>query len=218
MSSVVTSEAEAIAAARQAGAAGVPLRVVGDGPSRPGSRVVRIATSGLAVNDDGCDVDDLAFCGGVLVTVAAGQRFDELVTLAVQRQWVGIEALAGIGGRVGGAVMHNVAGYGQAISDTVASVRCWDRVRSGQRTFAMVECEFGDGESVFSRSRLGAGTPRYIIVEVSFLWRQGTLSAPIHSPILARAVGVSPGGRVRLEVVRNAVLALSSQVSNGDPR
>ena len=212
---IATSEADLISAVRAADEAGIPLRIVGDGPARPGSRLVRVATTGLSVNEDGCDVDDLAYCGGVLVTIAAGQRFEDLVSLAVDRQWVGIEALAGLGGRVGGAVMHNVANYGQAVADTLASVRTFDRVARRQRTFALVECEFGEHTSPFTRSRLDAGTPRYLIAEASFLMRQGTLSAPIRNPVLAEAVGVPAGGRVPLPAVREAVLALMSRTLGG---
>ena len=45
---------------------------------------------GITVNDDGCSADSLAYCGGVQVSVPAGQDWPDFVALAVDRHWVGI--------------------------------------------------------------------------------------------------------------------------------
>ena len=66
-------------------------------------------------------------CGGVMVTVAAGETWDDLVATAVERGWVGVEALSGIPGSVGATPIQNVGAYGQEVSQTIASVRVWDR-------------------------------------------------------------------------------------------
>ena len=66
-------------------------------------------------------------CGGVVVTVAAGEPWDPFVAHAVERRWVGIEALSGIPGSVGATPIQNVGAYGQEVSQTLASVRVWDR-------------------------------------------------------------------------------------------
>src|SRR3954452_10260283 len=57
--------------------------------------VVEVATQGVRADVQ----DDDPTCGGVLVTVAAGEDWDGLVAQAVERGWVGLEALAGIPGR-----------------------------------------------------------------------------------------------------------------------
>lgn len=142
------------------------------------------------------------------MTVAAGQDWDGFVATTVENDWVGIECLSGIPGLVGGVTVHNVAAFGQAVADTVASVRTWDRETGTLRRFAMIDCGFGTGgESRFSRERMPDGSGRYVILEVAFLFRQGDLTSPIQDEELARMLGVRIRDRVPLKDVRTAVLA-----------
>lgn len=208
---VTRTEKELVDAVREADQAGTPVRVVGtatNGAHDFDGQVVRVATQGLQVNDDGCSSDSLAYCGGVLVTVAAGQDWDGFVATAVGKDWVGVECLSGIPGLVGGVTVHNVAAFGQRVADTVASVRTWDRETSTHRRFAMIDCDFGAcGESRFSREKMPDGSGRYVVLEVAFLFRQGDLTSPIQDEDLARIVGVQIRDRAPLQDIRTAVLA-----------
>jgi len=94
--------------------------------------VVEVATRGVQADSEGDDPT----CGGVLVTVAAGEEWDAFVARAVEHGWVGVEALAGIPGLVGATPIQNVGAYGQEVAQTIARVRVWDRVLKGARTFA----------------------------------------------------------------------------------
>ena len=123
-----TTESELIEAVSGADQGGAPVLVLGGGSNLlvadagfPGT-VVEIGTRGVAA-----DVEDDASCGGVLVTVAAGEEWDAVVAQAVERGWVGIEALSGIPGAVGATPIQNVGAYGQDVAQTIASVRVWDR-------------------------------------------------------------------------------------------
>jgi UDP-N-acetylmuramate dehydrogenase len=160
-------------------------------------RVVEVATRGVTP-----DTDDPS-CGGVLVRVAAGETWDDLVALAVERGWVGIEALAGIPGRVGATPIQNVGAYGQEVSQTIATVRVWDRVLKGVRTFANADCGFG-----YRTSRFKADPGRHVVLEVTFQLVPGTLGTPVRYAELARTLGVEEGGRAPLDAVRDAVLGL----------
>ena len=82
-------------------------------------------------------------------------------------------------------------------------MRTWDRVEDCQRTFAASECGFGYRDSRFKRE-----PGRYVVLEVTFLLKQGTLSAPIAYAELARSLGVGVGDRAPLRDVRETVLAL----------
>ncbi len=197
-----TTEEELVAAVIEAGDDALVLgggsNVVVDDEGYPGT-VVQVATRGIHADVDGDDPS----CGGVLVRVAAGESWDELVATAVERGWVGIEALAGIPGLVGATPIQNVGAYGQEVAQTIASVRVWDRELGATRTFANADCGFG-----YRHSRFKADPGRHLVLEVTFQLRQGTLGEPVRYAELARALGVQPGERAPLADVREAVLAL----------
>ncbi len=214
-----TDEAALIDAVRSADAAGLPLLVLGDGSNliaadQPFSgRVVAIRTAGMKVDADDCD-SNMAMCGGVLVDVAAGMPWDDFVANAVRRNWVGVEALSGIPGRIGATPIQNVGAYGQEVSQTIARVRTFDRNTQQVRTFTAAECGFSYRNSIFKQD-LG----RYVVLNVTFQLRMGDLSAPIEYAELADVLGVQIGQRAPLGEVREAVLALrrrKGMVLDGD--
>lgn len=203
-----TDEATLIDAVRTADAAGTPLLVLGDGSNLIAAdepfagRVVAVRTTGMKVDADDCE-SNMAMCGGVLVDVAAGMVWDDFVANAVRRQWVGVEALSGVPGRIGATPIQNVGAYGQEVAQTIARVRTFDRVDQQVRTFAAADCEFSYRNSLFKRE---AG--RYVVLNVTFQLKMGDLSAPIAYPELASALGVDQGQRAPLDAVRDQVLAL----------
>jgi UDP-N-acetylmuramate dehydrogenase len=198
------TEAELVEAVSAADAAGEPVLVLGGGSNLvvadDGFRgtVVEVATHGVRP-----DVEDATSCGGVMVTVAAGESWDDFVAHAVASGWAGVEALSGIPGAVGATPIQNVGAYGQDVSQTVATVRVWDRQLRGVRTFANADCGFG-----YRHSRFKADPGRHVVLEVTFQLPQGDLGAPVRYAELARRLGVQQGERVPAKDVREAVLAL----------
>ena len=188
-------------AVRRADGAGAPLLLLGGGSNLVvaddgfDGTVVRVETRGIDVTDD--------TCGGAMVTVAAGEPWDPVVSLAVDRGWVGVEALSGIPGSVGATPFQNVGAYGQEVADTIASVRTWDRVEGVQRTFAAADCGFS-----YRSSRFKEDPSRHVILAVTFQFRLGELSERIRYAELARTLGVEVGDRVLMSGVREAVLGL----------
>jgi UDP-N-acetylmuramate dehydrogenase len=202
---VATTETELVEAVTAGDAAGEQVLVLGGGSNLlvadggfPGT-VVEIATRGIASDVDGAD----ASCGGVMVTVAAGEEWDAVVARAVDRGWVGLEALSGIPGSVGATPIQNVGAYGQDVAQTIASVRVWDRKLRGVRTFANADCGFG-----YRTSRFKADPGRHVVLDVTFQLTQGDLGTPIAYAELARTLGVEVGRRVPMVDVRDAVLGL----------
>jgi UDP-N-acetylmuramate dehydrogenase len=196
-----TTEDELLAAVRRADDAATPVLLVAGGSnlvvadSGFDGTVVHVATRGVTASAD--------LCGGAVVTVAAGEPWDAFVARAVAEGWVGVEALSGIPGSVGATPVQNVGAYGQEVADTVASVRCWDRVDRVQRTFAVADCGFGYRTSRFKRE-----PDRHVVLDVTFQLRLGELSAPVRYAELARTLGVEVGSRAPLTAVREAVLGL----------
>ena len=213
-----TTEEELIAAVSAADAAGEPVLVLGGGSNLVvadegfDGTVVEVATTGVSadIGDAGHAGDPT--CGGAVVTVAAGENWDDLVARAVDRGWVGVEALSGIPGSVGATPIQNVGAYGQEVSQTLASVRVWDRKLNGIRTFAVADCGFGYRTSRFKIDRYDAdaaqrrpppGAVGDLPAPAGDAWsaRSRTPSSPAPS-------GSSPGQRAPLAEVRAAVLGL----------
>jgi UDP-N-acetylmuramate dehydrogenase len=137
---------------------GVPLFVLGGGSnllvrdSGFEGLVVQVALRGIAEVDDG------------VLEVAAGEPWDGFVEYAVGRNLAGIECLAGIPGFVGGTPVQNVGAYGQEVSQTVASVRAFDRTTGFFTELTNAECRFRYRESLFNTDEPG----RYIVTCVRF--------------------------------------------------
>jgi UDP-N-acetylmuramate dehydrogenase len=200
-----TTDDELVDAVRRADEAGEPVLVLGGGSNLvvadegfPGT-VVEVATRGVTADS----ASDDPTCGGVVVEVAAGESWDDFVATAVERRWVGLEALSGIPGSVGATPIQNVGAYGQEVAQTVARVRVWDRRLRGIRTFAAADCGFG-----YRTSRFKADPSRHVVLGVTFQFRQGEFGAPVAYAELARTLGLEPGGRAPMTDVRRAVLGL----------
>jgi len=200
-----TTAEELVDAVRTCDEAGEPVLVLAGGSNVVvadegfAGTVVEVATTGISADHQGDDPT----CGGVVVTVAAGEPWDPFVAAAVERGWVGLEALSGIPGSVGATPIQNVGAYGQEISQTLASVRVYDRVLRGVRTFAAADCRFG-----YRTSRFKADPGRHVVLEVVLQLRQGELGAPVQYAELASALGVEVGSRSPMADVRRAVLEL----------
>lgn len=216
-----TTEAELIEAVRTADAEGVPLLVLGGGSNL---LVSDAGFDGLVVRDVRHELTtpDHSACAGVTVTAAAGTPWDDVVAHAAAHRLKGIEALSGIPGSTGATPVQNVGAYGQEVSQTIATVRVWDRVRGRVRTLPVVDLQFGYRTSLLKRSMRalpdladpGAPwfpTPRYVVLDVTFQLRVADLSEPIRYGELARALGIEVGERAPLPEVRATVLALRAR-------
>lgn len=201
---VAATESDLIELVSEADAAGTPTLVLGGGSNLVvadagfDGLVVEVATRGVEVSDS-------SQCAGVSLRVAAGEPWDDLVAGAVAQGWTGIEALSGIPGLVGATPIQNVGAYGQEVAETISSVRVWDRVLRGVRTFASADCSFA-----YRHSRFKADPSRHVVLSVEFQLPMGTLSAPVKYAELARTLGVEAGQRAPLADVRSTVLGLRS--------
>lgn len=171
--------------------------------------VLQLAFTGITaapVNDDD---------GDVLVTVAAGHEWDDVVAWTVQRRYAGLEALSGIPGAAGATPVQNVGAYGAEVSQTLVDVRAWDRLLGEVVTLSNEELDFGYRDSVLKRTTLH-GSPRYVVLSVRFrLTHRGeaTRSSPVRYAELARSLGLDVNAaedqrRAPLADVRTTVLAL----------
>jgi len=190
---------EVVDTVREVDEAEEPLLVLGGGSnvviadSGFAGTVLKVATTGIEVESDDS-------CGGVMVRVAAGEGWDDLVARAVTEGWSGIEALSGIPGSTGATPVQNVGAYGQEVAQTIARVRVLDRQTQQVRTFSNAECAFTYRHSVFKASA------RHVVLDVTFQLRATDRSQPIAYADLARGLGVEVGQRVPLVDAREGVL------------
>ncbi len=202
-----TSESELIDAVRDVDARGVPLLILGGGSNLViadtgfAGAVVQVANVGVRVESDDA-------CGGVIVTVGAGEPWDDLVAQAASQGWSGIEALSGIPGSTGATPVQNVGAYGQEVAQTIWHVRVYDRQEQRVRTLFNADCEFSYRHSLLKEStQMSADpSPRYVVLTVSFQLRPTEMSQPIGYADLATGLGVSAGDRVPLGDARQGVL------------
>ena len=195
------TEADLVQTVRDLDAAGEPVLVLGGGSNLLvgddgfDGTVVKVATRGIE--------EDVAACSGAVLTVAAGEPWEDLVRHTLEHEQTGLETLAGIPGSVGGTPIQNVGAYGTEVGQLISTVRTLDRRTGAIKTFFAVECRFGYRSSVF-KSEPG----RYLVLSVTFQLRLGSLSAPVRYPELARALGIAVGERAPARDVAGAVLAL----------
>jgi len=83
------------------------------------------------------------------MSVESGVLLANIVHVAIQNGWQGVEYLSGIPGTVGGAVVGNAGAYGRSISDVVDSVEIWDR--GNVRVISKSDCMFSYRDSVFKK-------------------------------------------------------------------
>lgn len=204
-----TTQKEMTEAIREADDAGRPLLVVGGGSNILASDE---GFDGVVVHDERSSIETVMEdgCGGAQMRVTAGTPWDEAVAYAVEHEWMGLEALSGIPGSTGAAPVQNIGAYGQELSETLASVKVYDRKRQRVDTLFLSDLKFGYRDSVLKRSmnRGWGASPQWIVLEVLFHMRRASNSRPITYKQLADHLGVEVGARVPSSEVRAAVLDL----------
>jgi UDP-N-acetylmuramate dehydrogenase len=225
---VAESESDLVEAVRGADAAGEPVLVLAGGSNVvvadegfPGTVVLagtrgldvvpatwpdtdRAARRSLPLTAGAHAASDLGAGGEgrVSLEVQAGEPWDDVVALAVDEGWAGIECLSGIPGSSGATPIQNVGAYGQDVSTVIEEVRVYDRRSGAVEWLPASACGFRYRSSVFK------GHERWIVLAVRFALAPGDASDPIRYPELAGRLGVEVGRTAPLGAVREAVLAL----------
>ena len=191
---------------------GIPMFVLGGGSNLVvadegfGGLVLCIDVRGREQTKDGNDT---------LVTVGAGESWDETVADCVTRGLAGLECLSGIPGTVGGTPIQNVGAYGQEVAASIDRLTAYDRKTAALCTLSGRECGFSYRTSRFKQADSG----RFVICTVTFRLRpcRPTTAYPDITQHLAQT-GVSTPD---VEDVRNAVLAVRRRkgmvIDAGDP-
>lgn len=128
---------------------GEPWLILGGGSNLvvadevPDLHVIRVANRGIEKLGDGH------------VRVQAGETWDDLVELAVNSGWGGIESLSGIPGTVGAAPVQNIGAYGQEVAGVITRVEFVDYATHETVILTKDQLGFGYRDSIFKRGRTG---------------------------------------------------------------
>ena len=153
--------------------------------------VVRVGIKGLEIDEQ----DE-----GVFVTAGAGEDWDALVAETVRRDLAGFECLSGIPGFVGATPVQNVGAYGQEVSETVVSVRCFDRATGTTVELSNAACGFSYRRSIFNSTE----RDRYVVLSVSYKLNKNGAGKITYKDLIETFRGRQPS----LAETRNAVLGI----------
>ena len=154
-------EATIIDALAWAQARGLEARILGGGSNL---LIGDGGVSGLVIHVCARGIETHEERGIISLTAAAGEPWDDLVRLTVERGWAGLECLSGIPGLVGATPIQNVGAYGQDVSETIIAVRVLDRRHARVVTLAAAECGFAYRDSVFKSGEPG----RWVVLAVTY--------------------------------------------------
>lgn len=100
----------------------------------------------------------------VTVSCGAGERWDDVVALCVERGYYGAENLSGIPGSVGATAVQNIGAYGAEAKDIICSVEAVDTSTGDVVTLSPADCRYGYRSSRFKDEWRG----RYVVTHVSY--------------------------------------------------
>lgn len=149
--------------------------------------VLQIALKGIEVKEN-------------IVTVQAGEDWDEFVAFCVGRKLAGIECLSGIPGFVGGTPVQNVGAYGQEVSETITKVRAFDRKSREILELTNADCRFSYRTSIFNTTERN----RFMVLAVTFALEKGGKPKIVYKDLREFFAGKRPN----LVRTREAVLQI----------
>ncbi len=143
------SQLPSIASNRQKG---LPFLVIGGGSNMLFTQdfdglVMKVNTKGIEIIQE----DEK----NVWIKAAAGEKWHDLVMLAVQHGWGGIENLALIPGTVGAAPIQNIGAYGVELKDVLDEVEVFEWAIQEFKILSNRDCRFGYRSSLFKMEAKG---------------------------------------------------------------
>ena len=110
------------------------------------------------IDDDG---------NSVLLKVAAGVLWEELIHYALYYEYYGIENLTGIPGRVGSCPVQNIGAYGVEVKDVIENVEGFYMDSGKPFTFNRADCAFDYRSSIFKTELRGKCLITYVCFRLS---------------------------------------------------
>lgn len=139
----------------------------------------------------------------IFLKIASGEVWDDVVRLACEEGWWGIENLSHIPGFAGALAVQNVGAYGQEASDVVHSVTALDLQTSKIVSLSKDQLAFSYRTSIFNSTE----KDRYIILNTTLhLKKQGQPNLS-YGDLNERFQGSNPS----IDKIRKAVIEIRNQ-------
>ncbi len=159
--------------------------------------VLRIAMRGITSTEEN---------GRPIISAAAGEDWDGLVAYAVAAGLAGVECLSGIPGTVGGTPVQNVGAYGQEVSQTIVTVRAFDRKTGQFVDLPASDCGFSYRRSIFNSTQ----RDRYVVSRVHYALHKDAPASFVYADV-ARYFAARNVTAPTLAEVRDAVRSIRAQ-------
>lgn len=128
---------------------GLPFFVLGGGSN---TLVSDDGFAGVVIKIEIMGVEWIEQSGGQTeIVMGAGENWDDVVALSVERGLSGLENLSGIPGTVGAAPVQNIGAYGSEIKDTLSWIEVFDTKDLSVKKLSAQECYFGYRDSIFKK-------------------------------------------------------------------
>jgi UDP-N-acetylmuramate dehydrogenase len=103
----------------------------------------------------------------ILLKVASGEVWDEVVAFSVKNNWWGLENLSHIPGSSGAIAVQNVGAYGQEAFKVIKSVTVFNTQTHQILELTNEQCQFAYRKSIFNTTEKGKYIIFYITLELS---------------------------------------------------
>lgn len=114
--------------------------------------------------------------GGIL-TIKAGENWDNVVKYACEQGYTGIEALSKIPGLVGASPAQNIGAYGQDVSQVFKSATAFDTATGKFITLEKSDFQFAYRKSIMNTTMKG----RFFITSVTLELKKGAMERPFYN-------------------------------------
>ena len=143
-----------------------PLFVLGGGSN---ILVAGVGFPGLVMKMDILGVEFIEKTGGQVEVIAgAGENWDDLVRLTVEKNLHGLENLSLIPGTVGAVPIQNIGAYDAEVASAISFVEIFDQQDSKIKILSKKACQFSYRDSVFKKP----SGKNFIITRVGFLLKK----------------------------------------------
>ncbi|TSC67789.1 MAG: UDP-N-acetylmuramate dehydrogenase [Parcubacteria group bacterium Gr01-1014_73] len=184
-----------------------PLFVLGGGSN---ILVASAGFPGLVMKMDILGMEFVEKIGGkVEVIVGAGENWDDLARLTVEKNLHGLENLSLIPGSVGAAPVQNIGAYGAEAAEAISFVEVFDKRILKVKILNKKACRFSYRDSVFKKP---AGK-NFIITRVGFLLKKSEKKMPFKTdyPDVQQWLKREKISKLTLSDIRRAIVEIRTK-------